>query len=182
MGMGFATVTGLTSNFWHQGSFADPFVSEKIWFSKSSLGREYSLRAFRHFEENKNWVKSSPKTWTGPKLNISWSLKSLECLPPPPPHYFSFSRSSAFPGSVQDVSCVLPVFCTKEGQYLCGIFWPAYKKKILVKLKMELVLVKILHNSLQKPKCSGSILAIIAIVFNLRKLFTTISLPLLCQL
>lgn len=82
--MGFATVTGLTSNFWHQSSFADAFVSEKIGFSKSPLGREYSLRVLRHFEENKNWVKSSWKTWTGPKLNISWSLKSLECFLPPP--------------------------------------------------------------------------------------------------
>lgn len=150
--MGFAPVTGLTSNFWHQGSFTDPFVSEKIWFSKSSLGREYSLRVLRHFEENKTWFKSSPKTWTGPKLNISWSLKSLECfLPPLHPHYFSFS-CSVFPGSLQDVSYVWPELCTKEGQYLCGIFWPAYKKKILTKLKRELVLVKILHNPLQKFK------------------------------
>lgn len=179
MGMGFATITGLTSNFWHQGSFADPFVSEKIWFSKSSLGREYSLRVLRHFEENKNRVKSWPKTWTGPKLNISWSLKSLECFLALHPHYFSFSYSSVFPGSLQDV---LLEFCTKEGQYLCGIFWPAYKKEILTKLKRELVFVKILNNILQKSKCSGIILAIIAIVYNLRKLFTTISLTFLCQL
>lgn len=180
MGMGFSPVTGLTSSFWYQGSFADPFVSGKIWFSKSSLGREYSLRVLRHFEENKNWFKSSPKTWTGPKLNISWSLKTLECFLPPPPHYFLFSCSSVFPGSLQDVSYVLPEFCTKEGQYLWGVFWPAYKEKNLRKLKRELV--KILHSSLQKSKCSGIILAIIAIVYNLRKLFTTISLPFLCQL
>jgi len=50
----FSTVTGLTSNFLHQGPFANPFVSEKIRFSESSLGRKYSLRVLRHFEENKN--------------------------------------------------------------------------------------------------------------------------------
>lgn len=49
-----ATVSSLTSNFWHQGPFADPFVTGKICFSKSSLEREYSLWVLRHFEENNN--------------------------------------------------------------------------------------------------------------------------------
>lgn len=169
MWVSLATVTGLTSNFWHQGPFADPFVSEKICFSKSSLGREYSLRVLRHFEENKNWVKSSPKTWIGPKLNISWSLTSLECFLPLHPHYFSFSCSSALPGSGQDVSYVLPEFCTKKGQYFCGVFWPACKKKFPTELKGELVLVRMLHNFLQKLKGLDNMLVIIAIVYNLRK-------------
>lgn len=177
-----APVTGLTSDFWHQGPFTDPFVREKICFSKSSLGREYSLRVLRHFEKNKNWVKSSPKTWTGPNLNISWGLTSLECFLPLHPHYFSFSRSSAFPGSGQDVSYVLPEFCTKKGQYFCGIFWPAYKKKFLTELKEELLLVGVLHNFLQKSKGLGNTLVIIAIVYNVRKCFTAIFPPFLCQL
>lgn len=164
-----AIVTALTSIFWDQGPFADPFVSGKICFSKSSLGREYSLRVLRHFEENKNWVKSSPKTWTGPKLNISWGLTGLECFLPLHPHYISLLRYSAFPRSCQDVSYVLLKFCTKKEQYFVVYFGLLLRKKIPTELKGDLVLFRMLHSFLQKSKYSRNTLVIITIVYNLRK-------------